>query len=182
MVFVDGENLLFRYQASIDGGKKPAGNVRHSQDIYVWPTNGLQQVPQLVGVKRVSYYTSLVASDDKIEEAKLKISEVRYNFLADERGRHSSGTLVPKVFKKPKNIQKSAAVDVNIVVDALAAASDPAVDLICLVSGDRDYLPLIQRVMTLGKVCVVLALSSGLSSELRHAPDHFQLLDPIMLA
>lgn len=59
-----------------------------------------------------------------------------------------------------------------------AALSTP-VDVICLISGDGDYLPLIQEVTRTGKRIYVAALSSGLNPQLIRSVDSFLNLDPL---
>jgi uncharacterized LabA/DUF88 family protein len=48
--------------------------------------------------------------------------------------------------------------------------------------GDSDYVPLVQEVMRQGVQVWVAALSSGLSSSLRHAADGFYDLDPVFFS
>jgi uncharacterized protein (TIGR00288 family) len=81
------------------------------------------------------------------------------------------------VFKKLRSSQKTRNVDINLTIDVMRFAYSDAVDTIHLVSGDGDYLPLIQDVMRRGKEVVVSALSSGLNPKLVDTPDLFISLD-----
>jgi uncharacterized protein (TIGR00288 family) len=58
-------------------------------------------------------------------------------------------------------------------------AQNPGIDVLYLMSGDGDFLPLIQETMRLGKEVYVAALSSGLNPALRYSVDSFDDLDTI---
>ncbi|MGD7035160.1 hypothetical protein [Methylotuvimicrobium buryatense] len=48
MVFVDGENLVLRFQAMVAEGRMPIDDIAYEKDIYVWSNGsvwpGLNQV------------------------------------------------------------------------------------------------------------------------------------------
>jgi uncharacterized LabA/DUF88 family protein len=54
-------------------------------------------------------------------------------------------------------------------------------DTLFLLSGDGDYIPLIQEVMRQGKKVVVGALTNGLNPRLKHMADMFVDLDSALL-
>ena len=85
------------------------------------------------------------------------------------------GTLNPHVFKKKRQGTKS--VDINICVDATRHVSQSGLVTVVLVTGDGDYLPLIQELMRRGVDVEVQALSDGCHSELKYVPDSFRDLD-----
>ena len=86
---------------------------------------------------------------------------------------------MPVVFKKPRQSQKTRNVDIQVVIDVMRFAFTDEVERVYLVSGDGDYLPLLDEVMRRGKQVEVLALSDGLNDKLSHSVDRFYDLDPV---
>lgn len=123
----------------------------------------------------MSYYTSAVRDDDAINDLKKKISQIPVQFSTAMN--EDVTTICPYVFKKLRSSEKTRNVDINLTIDVMRFAYSDAVDTIHLVSGDGDYLPLIQDVMRRGKEVVVSALSSGLNPRLVDTPDLFISLD-----
>ncbi|MDP3982299.1 MAG: NYN domain-containing protein [bacterium] len=66
---------------------------------------------------------------------------------------------------------KKADWDVGIAVDAIKVAH--SVDVICLVSGDGDYLPLVEYLQNHGKRVEVMAFKRSASSRLKEVVDEF---------
>ena len=66
---------------------------------------------------------------------------------------------------------KKADWDVGIVVDAIRMA--PSVDAIVLVSGDGDFLPLVEYLKNQGKRLEVMAFGRSASSHLKEVTDEF---------
>ncbi len=66
---------------------------------------------------------------------------------------------------------KKADWDVGIVIDAIRTA--PSVDVICLASGDGDFVPLVEYLKNQGKKVEVLAFGRSTASELRECADDF---------
>jgi hypothetical protein len=64
-----------------------------------------------------------------------------------------------------------------MTIDILYNTYKNTLDAVFLISGDGDYIPVIQEVMGHGKKVYVGALSSGLSQRLRIVPDRFFPLD-----
>ncbi len=71
--------------------------------------------------------------------------------------------------------QKKADWDVGIVIDAIRTA--PNVDVVVLVSGDGDFVPLTEYLKNRGKRVEVMAFGKTTSSELRQEADEFINLD-----
>ena len=67
--------------------------------------------------------------------------------------------------------EKKADWDVGIAVDAIRLS--PTLDAIVIVSGDGDYLPLIEYLQNQGKQVEVVAFGNTTSSKLREAADDF---------
>lgn len=66
---------------------------------------------------------------------------------------------------------KKADWDVGIAVDAIKTS--PGVDVIVLISGDGDYVPLVEYLKNHGKRVEVLAFGKSTSTRLREAADEF---------
>jgi uncharacterized LabA/DUF88 family protein len=66
---------------------------------------------------------------------------------------------------------KKADWDVGIVIDAVRTA--PSVDAIVLVSGDGDFIPLVEYLKNQGKQTEVIAFGRSASSKLKEVADDF---------
>lgn len=174
ILFVDGENLVFRYQEMLSAGRKPLPDVVHLQDVLVWHNNVTMH--SSFGFTRVCYYTSVVGDDDAVAATKAKIAKIvfrcRPNLQMD-----FTGQLVPRVFKKPAQSKKTRHVDIQIIIDVMRSAHATAHDLIFVASGDGDYLPLFNEVMHTGKQLYVAGFSSGLNAAIPYNVDEFFELD-----
>jgi uncharacterized LabA/DUF88 family protein len=73
------------------------------------------------------------------------------------------------------NGQKKADWDVGIVIDAIRTAQ--GVDVVILVSGDGDFIPLVEYLKNQGKRVEVMAFGKTTSSHLREVADEFIDLD-----
>ena len=172
MGFVDGENLVCRYQEMLRNGKKKNAH-EHIEDVFVWHSNMGTIRPNLV---RVNYYTSAIASTDVIDEYREKIG------ACIVRSPIGKVRLSAHVFKKPAATKKSKLIDITLTIDALHHAYGNHVDTVVIFSGDGDYVPLVKEIMRTGKQVVVAAVSSGLSPELRRIADQFYDLDEWLFA
>jgi uncharacterized LabA/DUF88 family protein len=173
MVFVDGENLVMRYQDMLAKGFVPKPNVVHEQDVIAWHVDVIQE--RLVDIVRATYYTYAVGDEEYLNAVCNRIKQIQYHYRGDQLGR--AGNLYPKVFKKPKKSAKRKGVDINITVDVLTHTFKDSVDIIYLVTGDGDYLPLIEEVARNGKQVYLAALSEGLNEKLPYVVDQFYSLD-----
>jgi uncharacterized LabA/DUF88 family protein len=168
MAFIDGENLVFRYQDMVNAGKKAnTSRLRHIPDVFIWHQN----MGSLQNILRVNYYTSAVGTEEDIDRIRDRIGECEVNALLGRT------RLSAHVFKKPSNSKKSKLVDITLTIDALRHAHSEHADRIYVFSGDGDFVPLVREIMRSGKQVVVGALSSGLSSEMRRMADQFLDLD-----
>ncbi|MFQ6028863.1 MAG: NYN domain-containing protein [Dehalococcoidia bacterium] len=175
MAFIDGENLVMRYQDMVKRGKapKPHPEMLHLQDVCLWHPGSFK--PQTHDVIRATYYTYVVGDDPKVAEVEDAIKQLGFQ---SNLGTQRVFTLYPKVFKKPRGC-KAKGVDIQMTVDILTHTYQDNVDVIYLLSGDGDYIPLIEEVMRMGKQVYVAAFSSGLNSKLKTVADEFALLDEI---
>ena len=172
-VFVDGENLVFRYQEMLSRGLQPHPDVTHFPDEFVWSKRIL-----FFGsfhISRLSYYTSAVGDDVRINALIDKIRDV--HFISTDNQDGFVEPIVARVFKKPSKSQKSRHVDLNITLDMLVAAYTHPIDTVILITGDGDFVPVVREVMHRGLKVQCLGLSSGLSPELQRTPDYYQVFD-----
>lgn len=173
--FIDGENLVMRYQAMVADGAAPKEDVTHIKDCFVWHEEVTAW--SMFDFIRINYYTSTVGDEPRVEQLKDAISECEYSFTYVDGQQPGTANLVPHVFHKPKRNLKARNVDLQISIDVLRAAHLQNVDMIFILSGDGDYIPLIQEAARLGKEVWLGALSSGLHPKLKHHVDVCQNLD-----
>ena len=176
MAFIDGENLVMRYQEMLKEGRTRRSNpeMMHMVDVYVWHPGSFR--PKTHEVIRATYYTYAVGDDAKVAEVEATIK--KFGFQSN-LGIQRVFQLSPKVFKKPKKSASGKGVDIQMTVDILTHTYQNNIDVIYLLSGDGDYIPLINEVMRMGKQVYVAAFSNGLNPTLKTVADEFTLLDDI---
>ena len=175
MIFFDGENLAARYQAMVKDGWAARPDMFHTRDSLLYG-DGMAHLA-LVGfheVLRATYYTSTTGDD----AALIALSQ-QIKALSVSRHRLASlpCNLTPQVFKRDKGTSRSKGVDIKLAVDVLTQVHNDTVDSVYILSGDGDYLPLMDEVLRHGKHLYVSAFSSGLSPKARQVADQFYLLD-----
>ena len=181
VIFADGENLVFRFQKMLDDGRRALPEVVHVPDCYVWSPTIIWDPnhPECQLISRIYYYTSVTGDDSRVAEVRSSLSQIEYMCRPDPTNfgvvRHAQ--LVPVVFKKPSQSEKTRNVDIQIVIDVMRCAHSDQFEQIHILSGDGDYLPLLKEVAHLGKQVRLSAFSSGLNSDLRSNVDRFTLLD-----
>lgn len=177
MVFIDGENMVARYQAMLDGGLTPYDHVSHMRDVYVWLPGAVW--PALNVVIRATYYTYAIGSEEIVLGFSEQIRSMTFNQYSVP-GQASPGrlinTLTPRVFSKLKN-RNGKGVDIQMTVDILSNIYQGNVESVLLISGDGDYEPVLAECKRMGKQVYVAAFSNGLSPKLRLSADHFTYLD-----
>ena len=186
MAFVDGENLLARFEAMRSNGANPRSHspehnpmqpIVYEPKKFVWSPYTVTGLFRGDILERVTYYTTLSGDTDALEGlndaiGKCKTLEQPFN----NSGQHSLRVL-PKVFKKQARSTKTKSVDISICVDVMEYVQNNALDAVYLISGDVDYRPLIEAVMRAGKRAYVASLSSGQGGAYRNVPDRFVTLD-----
>jgi uncharacterized LabA/DUF88 family protein len=179
MAFVDGENLVFRYQQMLKDGYVPQAGIEHSPDEYVW-TNRVT-LPGDPIVTRAYYYASAVGDSRKIAQVEdtIKAFVVRVVIPGYTHLPHTQ--LSPVVFKKENRGNKAKGIDIRMTVDILTHTFQDNLDSLFLFSGDGDYVPILQEVIRMGKRVFVGAFSTGLNRDLRKLADDFIDLDSIFI-
>lgn len=173
IVLIDGENLVFRYQALVDEGKVPRDGTTHIPDTLVWHDT-YTQLAWRHHVLRATYYTYCVGDDQRIREVSSQIKGMQFG---QWRFSPTSSNLSPVVLKKHNRSAKRKGVDIRITVEALSHAFRNNADVFLLLSGDGDYVPLVEELRRTGKQVYVSAFSHGLNTELPQVADQFYLLD-----
>ena len=180
MVFIDGENLVLRYQDMVSQGRIPWGNTAYLPDIYVFTPKSVEV--GLNQVIRATYYTYAFGSEERIQEICEEIKGVQYCQYYDPENSNASGlldsSLYPCVFRKIKG-KKAKGVDIQLTVDILTNVYMDNIDTVYLISGDGDYKPVIEEVIRHGKNIYIAALSSGLNNSLKYIADNFIDLDRV---
>lgn len=177
MGFIDGENLVMRYQAMLNQGYVPRDAIQHVEDTFVWHPSALKITS--VDIIRISYYTYVVGDDNRVDEINRNICKLNWDKGPYGATSPLSGTLFPRIFKKSKKTAKRKGVDISITVDALSHVYNGSVDTVYLITGDGDYLPLIEQVINAGKQIYLAALSEGLNDKLKYSVDKFINLDSV---
>lgn len=170
MIFADGENLVFRYQSLLKEGLKQRDDVQHIEDVFTW--SSAITMPEgfyIYQVIRAYYYTSATGDTDEVESISTRIKRAPVGILSNYPG--SVSTLYPVVFKKPRKAGKTKGVDIQMTTDILTHAYHDNYDVAFLLTGDGDYVPVVEEVIRRGKQVFLAAFSSGLSPNLKRAVD-----------
>ena len=148
MAFIDGEDLVSRYQAMIrEGGRFPSRRVAYEPDVFVWST-GLfsDHVGTLV---RVTYYTSAYGSEDRLNSFRDRIQELRY--ASSSTTARNTSPVQARVFPRLPDSPKSRSIDVNMTIDSLRHTTyNSSIKAVHLVTGDGEFLPLIEEIQRAG--------------------------------
>jgi len=173
MVFIDGENLVFRYQEMVKRGFVPRDDMKHEADVFVW-IDGFTHLGQQHEIIRARYYTYVVGDD-------VRVTTVRNQLRSLQFSKHMASllpnTLSPCVFKKDQRSRSGKGVDIQLSVDMMSHVYRGNVDSVLLLSGDGDYAPLIDEVKRAGVLVYVSAFSDGFSSALKDRADAVSELD-----
>ena len=166
MVFIDGENLVFRYQDMIASGAKQKPQVIHRPNVLVWHPEATKFVANQQ-IIRATYYTYAVGDEGLITAVRQQIRTLGFVFNLPL----VANTLSPEVFKKPSQGAKAKGVDIKMTVDILTHVHQNNTDAVFLMAGDGDYVPLVQEVMRSGKQLYIAAFSKGLSPGMCQVPE-----------
>jgi len=181
MVFIDGENIVLRYQDMCKNGYQPREEVQYKEDIFAWHPQAVR--PYLHHVIRATYYTSAAGDEPKLEEINEEIRNLKYGqysiYSTSDLASELGNTLSSVAYKKSKRSVKSKGVDIQMTVDILVNCYRNNLDTVYLVTGDGDFVPVLDEAKRLGKRVYVAAFSKGLNPKLRAVADRFVDLDRI---
>jgi len=174
MIFVDGENLVLRFEDMVRRGWVPrSDDFTHVTDTIVWHSSFSQGVI-MHEVLRPTYYTYVVGDTQRVGAME---SQIRHLHFAHHRNSILPTQLTPRVFKKDNRSARAKGVDIAMVVDILGHVHANNVDTVLLLSGDGDYVPLIAEIQRACKQCYVSAFSDGLNPRIRTVAASFYCLD-----
>lgn len=156
MIFVDGENLAIRYKEEL-GDRASVGHVVCVPDVYVWSHYASRKNGPEEYIRRY-YYTSCRGD----EQARTDLEDQL----------RIAGIEAPRVFPRTKT-GRSKQVDITLATEMLTHAHRDNYDIAVLVSGDGDYVPLVDAVKSEGKRVALWALETGLSPKLKRSADHY---------
>ena len=189
MFFIDGENLVCRYQDMLKNGYEPNPAILHEENVYVWHSDVIRA--NVGNIIRVNYYTSAQATEEKIYSLTEDIKKIEYHYQGPPVGTGGSwggihhedfiGHIVPHIFKKKEKEARSRLVDISITIDMLHYASLQMLDAVYLISGDGDFIPLIKEVMRRGVRVHIMSLSSGRNPKLLISGDEYECIDSQLL-
>lgn len=173
MVFVDGENLVFRFQEMLKRGYIPRDGLFHEQDVAVWDTS-FTHLARHHEILRVTYYTYVVGDEARVGTVEEAIRRLTFS-------KHMASLLpnsvTPCIFKKVVKSRSGKGVDIKLCVDVLSHVYRGNTDAVLLMSGDGDYEPLIEEVLRNGVQVFLSAFSDGLNPRLRNLVDALYELD-----
>jgi uncharacterized LabA/DUF88 family protein len=173
MVFIDGENLAIRYK-ELTSTKTPHKENSHLEDVYIWQTGFTEIIAQSHEIIRTTYYTSAVGDENRLAAIRDDLSKMTYS-------KHVSSMLPnylqSMVFKRDKETKRSKGVDIALTVEALMQSYNKNVDSILLMTGDGDFLPLINEIKRMGIFVYLESFSLGLNQDLKRSADYYCCLD-----
>jgi uncharacterized LabA/DUF88 family protein len=173
MFFIDGENLVFRFQDMKKDGYEPNPGIFYLPDTYVWAGNiSVPSIKETL-IIRANYYTSVWGDENKVQTVANEIKTP----LSIQPTVGGTRNLYPVLFKKIRKSVKAKSVDIQLTIDILSNVYQNNIDTICIFSGDGDFAPVLKEAIRYGKRVFVGALSKGVSSALRQLADEFINLD-----
>lgn len=174
MAFIDGENLVFRYQEMLQAGWQAKSDIVHDPDVLVWQP--YFSMPGTFEAVRATYYTSVVGDENRVREIERKLKATRFgNFQFAP----TQSFLYPCVFKRPANSRKTSVVDIQLAVESLSHAYQGNADTILILSGDGDFAALVREIAARGRRVFVGSFSAGRSEELERYADRLIDLDQL---
>ncbi len=177
MIFIDGENLVMRFKAMVEAGRRPQDHVIHEPDTYVWTSN--TWMPDLHVILCATYYTYVQGDDSSVSTTSEGIRSQTFRQYRPMTQPHvvaGVSNLYPRVFKKAKG-KKAKGVDIQMTVDILTNTYQDNMDSVYLLSGDGDYKPVIEECIRRGRQVYIAAFSDGLNPDLKLIADQFVCLD-----
>ncbi len=103
---------------------------------------------------RAHYFTTYTGSDEIAFELKVALRKIEFT---------------PHLFKKEKQSNKQKGLDITLATELLSNAFMKNFDVVVLIAGDADYLPLIEQVKRLGRSVIVSFFDKPKS---QHSPIH----------
>ena len=115
MVFVDGENLVARFQEGLRSGLTPREDLIHEENSIVW-SHSYTSISSDHEILRVTYYTYVVGDENKINST---CDDIRSMQFSKNRLSSLSTNVTPCVFKKSSRGRSAKGVDIQMCIDIL---------------------------------------------------------------
>jgi uncharacterized LabA/DUF88 family protein len=175
MIYFDGENLVCRYQAMVKNGWVPQRDMVHVPDSLIY-RDGMTNLVRFGSheIIRATYYTSTTGDKDALD---LLANQIKQLPVTPRAEASLPCNLTPEVFKRDKGTSRSKGVDIKLTVDVLSQVYKDTVDTVYILTGDGDYVPLMEEVLRHGKQLYVSAFSKGLNPRLPLMADQLSVLD-----
>ena len=107
IIIIDGENILFRFQAMLKNGRMSCDDIIYECNAYIWSPE--IAILENFDVLRISYYSTIVGDDLRMQDIKNRIANIQYTHVG------GSASLVPYLYKKEKQSSKNKSVDISII-------------------------------------------------------------------
>lgn len=187
-----GDNASFGQLLTVDDGMTVNGGVISSGDgarflydpncLLFWDTRLLTPYGHidrsLPRPSRVYYITSMGSAENEINSAKVKLRSFGFDPLVvrevKSHRQNRAQTLVEGVLDKAKGC------DILLATTALLDAANDRFDECMIFTSDRDFLPLVESIRSLGKRVVLCGYACGLGkdSPFLYCADLFHDLQP----
>ncbi|MEW6207973.1 MAG: NYN domain-containing protein [Acidobacteriota bacterium] len=166
-LFIDGGYLKKAYSEGVSEWFEGEGGIDFSQVAGTFSANKTFYYDCLDDVRRPNESES--DFDSRVRAQRSDLNKIR-----EVRGCHIK--LGHLLGSKEKN-KRQKEVDVLLTVDMMAHASRKNMDKAVLLSGDRDFKPLVEALVQMGSDVEVAADAKSVSEELSWAADSFKRLD-----
>jgi uncharacterized LabA/DUF88 family protein len=173
MMFVDGENLTFGAQRAATERSVNLDDQKafpnYLKDVYFWPPGRqanhqfwVKEVHSPERAERCYYYTCSHGDANELNRIRDCLCSIHFS---------------PVVIHKPRGM-RAKGVDISLTKDMLLQAFLNNYDVAVLVTGDGDFIPVVEEVKRFGKRVVVAFWDTrDLNSDSRRAADEFSALE-----
>jgi hypothetical protein len=171
MQFIDGETFTRRAQELLRvSNYEPLESDFYKKDCFLWPSGDKNRFPRPLLAEpwpvRSFYYTSVTGNESLRAEAREKIRNLGFE---------------PHVFNYEKQAKRSNGACIALTKDILSHGFRGNYEIAVLVSGDGEFLPVVEEIKRLGKLVHVHFLGRHTNPELKLAADVFEDLTPMIL-
>jgi uncharacterized LabA/DUF88 family protein len=205
MLFVDGENLVFRTQTEARKLNQVLKGPRYQADVFLWldPYEARRDtydwmsaggkrfndvlIPPDVKLReladRAFYYTSSFGDQDDANRVRESLHAAGFQARVFAKGKKVKPPRCPHCDHELEGPQRKSTkqVDIAMVTDILSNAALDNFDVALIVSSDSDFIPLIEEVKRLGKIVYLWGVGSAVKSSLRLACDYYYDCKDLML-
>jgi hypothetical protein len=171
MQFIDGKSFTDLALKLLRGSNyEPLESDSYKKDCFLWPGGDKNSLPHPPLAEpwpvRSFYYTAVSGNEDVRADAREKIRNLGFE---------------PHVFSNDKQAQKSNGADIALTGDMLSNAFRGNYEIAVLVSGNGEYVPLVEEVKRLGKRVHVHFFGGHAHPELKLVADAFEDITPMVL-